>query len=498
MIPAGDGWRYQIRAAAFVKTSARQASTDKLSVVNVPLVLLLVYTVGITAFGVWIGRRVRGPADFFVAGRKLTWSLVGGTVLAANIGAGTTVGAAGVAYRDGISAWWWNGAAGLGTLVLALWVGPKLWALASTRGHLTIGDFLEERYSATVRAVIAVLIAIGTLAILAGQLIAGAAVLDVVAGMPRWQGVAIGGVAMTLYFTAGGLLSSAWVNAVQLVVLLGGFIVALPMVLAKVGGATAISAASGVPDTFWDPMYSAGAFSGWTMLILLGPGFVISPGLVGKAYGAESIRALKIGLSVAAIAQLIFSFFPVLLGMAARVNHPGHRQPERGAAHGDALRASGLVGALALAAVFSAEVSTCDAILFMLATSSSKDLYQRFVNPAATPDQVLRVARIAALIGGVLGMILAVQLATIVDALRIFYSLLGASLFVPVLGALLWPRAGAREAMGGIIGGVGTLLAVYFGTDRTGWWDPALWGLIGSAAGFAIAAAMPRAGRAAL
>ncbi len=64
---------------------------------NVPLVLLLAYTVGITAFGVLIGRRVKGPADFFVAGRKLTWPLVGGTVLAANIGAGTTVGAAGLA-----------------------------------------------------------------------------------------------------------------------------------------------------------------------------------------------------------------------------------------------------------------------------------------------------------------------------------------------------------------------------------------------------------------
>lgn len=468
---------------------------------NVALVLLLAYTVGITVFGVWIGRKVRGPADFFVAGRKLTWPLVGGTVLAANIGAGTTVGAAGVAYRDGISAWWWNGAAGLGTLVLALWVGPKLWALASAGGHLTIGDFLEERYSSTVRAVIAVLIAIGTLAILAAQLIAGAAVLGVVAGMPRWQGVAIGGVAMTLYFTAGGLLSSAWVNAVQLLVLVGGFMFALPLVMAKIGGVAAISAASGVPDTFWDPMYSSGAFSGWTMLILLGPSFVISPGLVGKAYGAESIRALKIGLSVAAVAQLVFSFFPVLLGMAARVNHPGIDNINVVLPTVMLYELPVFVGALALAAVFSAEVSTCDTILYMLATSSSKDLYQRFVNPAATPEQTLRVARIAALIGGVLGMILAVQLATIVDALRIFYSLLGASLFVPVLGALLWPRAGAREAMGGIIGGVGTLLAVYFGTDRTGWADPSLWGLIGSAAGFATAAAMPRTkttGRAAL
>lgn len=457
---------------------------------NVPLVLLLAYTAGITAFGVWIGRRVRGPADFFVAGRKLTWPLVGGTVLAANIGAGTTVGAAGVAYRDGISGWWWNGAAGLGTLVLALWIGPRLWRLATDRGHLTVGDFLEDRYSGTVRGVIAMLIAAGTLAILAAQLIAGAAVLDVVAGMPRWQGVLIGGIAMTLYFTAGGLLSSAWVNAVQLVVLIGGFLIALPLVWMKVGGAPAIAAA-GVAPTFWDPLYSAGAMSGWTMLILLGPGFVISPGLVGKSYGAESVRALKIGLSVAAIAQLIFSVFPVLLGMAARVNHPGlstnlvlptvmlHELPV-------------FVGAMALAAVFSAEVSTCDAILYMLATSASKDVYQRFINPTASPDQVLRVARIAAMAGGVLGMFLAVQLATIVDALRIFYSLLGASLLMPVVGGLVLPRATARDAVAGIIGGVGTLLAFYFGTDGRGWNDPSMWGLLGSAAGFGVSYSLTR------
>ena len=458
---------------------------------NVPLILLLVYTIGITAFGVWIGRRVRGPADFFVAGRKLTWPLVGGTVLAANIGAGTTVGAAGVAYKDGISAWWWNGSAGLGTLILALWLGPKLWAMATERGHLTVGDFLEDRYSAGVRTTIAVLIAIGTLAILAAQLIAGAAVLEVVAGLPRWQGVAIGGIAMTLYFTVGGLLSSAWVNAVQLVVLIGGFAVALPLVWAHVGGGAAITAAN-VPDTFWDPLYSAGAFSGWTMLILLGPSFVISPGLVGKAYGAESIRALKIGLSAAAFAQLLFSFFPVLLGMSGRVNHPGLENLNLVLPTVLLNDLPVFVAALALSAVFSAEVSTCDAILYMLATSSSKDLYHRFVNPQATPDQVLRVARIAALVGGVLGMFLAVQLATIVDAMRIFYSLLAASLLMPVVGGLLWPRATARDAMAGIAGGVGTLLAFYFATDGKAWNDPSLWGLIGSAVAFAASCLVPQ------
>ena len=39
-----------------------------------------------------------------------------------------------------------------------------------------------------------------------------------------------------MYFTAGGLLSSAWVNAVQLIVLLGGLMLAVPVALASVGG----------------------------------------------------------------------------------------------------------------------------------------------------------------------------------------------------------------------------------------------------------------------
>lgn len=459
---------------------------------NTALIFLLAYTIGLTAFGVWIGRRVKVPADFFVAGRRLTWPLVGATVLAANIGAGTTVGTAGLAYRDGISALWWNGAVGIGTLILALWVGPRLWALATARGHFTVGDFLEDRYGGTVRGLVAILIAVGALALLAGQLIAGAAVLEVVAGLPRWQGIAIGGIAMTVYFAAGGLLSSAWVNALQLVLLIGGFLVAVPLVLSQVGGLDGIAAAPGIPPTYWEPMYSAGVSSGWTMLILLTPSFIISPGLVQKAYGAIDARTVRIGVGVAAGAQIVFSFLPVVLGMAARVNHPDIASANVVLPTVMMAELPAWLGALTLAAIFSAEVSTCDAILFMVATSSSRDLYQRFINPHATPAQMLRVARTAALIGGVLGMFLATQLATIIDALRIFYSLLSATLFVPVAGALLSARAGSREAMAAIVCGVTTLLAVQFGTDRTGWWDPSLWGLAASAIGFSVMLATRR------
>jgi len=178
-----------------------------------------------------VARFVRGSSDFFVAGRRLNAPLVFATVLASNIGAGATIGATGLGYRDGISAWWWSGSAAIGSIFLALFVGPRLWRIAAERNLYTAGDYLETRYGPTVRAIVASLIWLATLSILAGQLIAGAAVLTVVAGVPRWVGTMISALVMTVTFVSGGLLGSTWVNAVQLVVLLCGFIAVRPSTL---------------------------------------------------------------------------------------------------------------------------------------------------------------------------------------------------------------------------------------------------------------------------
>jgi SSS family solute:Na+ symporter len=410
--------------------------------------------------------------------------------LAANIGAGSTVGAAGLAYRDGISAWWWNGAAAIGSIFLALWIGPRIWKIAAEHNLYTAGDYLELRYGGVVRGVIASLIWFGTLAILAAQLIAGAAVLTVVADVPRWAGALIGAVVMTIYFAAGGLLSSAWVNLVQLVVLLGGFIVSVPLIVNAVGGLDAISPGSAVPPTFWDFMHSAGPGSGWTMLFLLGANFVVSPGLVQKVYGAASPRTVRLGVGVQALVLAVFSFAPVLIGMAGRVAHPGIEGRDLVLPTVMLEHLPAFLGALALSAIFSAEVSTCDAILFMLSTSLSQDLYKRFLNPAATDRQLLGVARGAAVVGGAVGVLLAIVIPTVVAALTIFYSLLAVSLFVPVVGGLYSRRAGTPEALASIAAGVLTLLGIrFFLAAQYPWLDPTLTGIIAAAiAYFAVMA----------
>lgn len=65
-----------------------------------------------------------------------------------------------------------------------------------------------------------------------------------------------------------------------------------------------------------------------------------------------------------------------------------------------------------------------------------------------------------------------------------FYSIIGATLFVPVVGGLFVRGATSREALTSIATGMIAFLAIRYGTDRTGWLNPNLWGLLASAAGF--------------
>ncbi|MGY8798837.1 MAG: sodium:solute symporter family protein [Longimicrobiales bacterium] len=455
--------------------------------VGLQLGVIVAYSVGLIALGLWISRRVKGADSFFVADRKLGPGLTFSTFLAANIGAGSIIGASGLGYRDGMSAWWWVGSAGIGSLFLAMWLGPRIWRVATKNGLYTAGDYLEHRYGSAVRATIAMLLWVATLAVLSAQLIAMAQIFEWVLGTPRWVGAVIGGVVMTAYFAAGGLLTTAWVNVVQLIVLLGGMAIALPMALSNAGGWAAVQAAAPAHPEWSN--FLTGPNSGIIMIALLVPAFMVSPGLLQKAYGARDERSLRLGIGVQGLVLMAFAFVPALLGMIARVYNP-----ELGANFELAIPTvltqglPPLLGALGLAAVFSAEVSSADAVLFMLSTSLSKDLYKRYIRPDASDRDVLRVARWAAVAGGVFGVLLAVVNPTVLGQLTVFYSVMSVCLFVPIVVGLHTRRPGVPEVLTGIAAGVSVLFAVRLSgiTDTNRLLDPTLLGIMASAAAFAL------------
>lgn len=432
---------------------------------NIYLLTIIVYAVLLIGMGYFIGKHVKGAADFFVGSRNFGWPLLFTTLIAANIGAGSTVGVTGLAYRYGVSSWWWIGCSGLGSLLLAYVVGPKVWEVGKKYNLYTMGDYLDMRYARAFRAVTSTMMAVGTLALFSGQLIGIAWILDVVAGIDKIYGIIIGAVVVTLYFSAGGLRSAAIVNILELAVILLGFVVATPFALSYVGGFSGLQStiAQNMNNVAHTSAYFAWDGIGYTTIIgyflMLTPAFCISPGLIGKVYSAKNTKAVKIGTLLNGIVQLLFAFLPLIIGMCAYAAFPELKNPELALPTAMKEMMPFSIAALALAAIFAAEVSTADTVLFMLATSISKDLYKTFFKPEATDTQLLSFSRKATVVCGIVGIVVAHFMANIITALSIFYSLMTVSLAAPFLFGLFSTKASTKGAF--CSAGIGVLLTLF-------------------------------------
>jgi SSS family solute:Na+ symporter len=125
----------------------------------------------------------------------------------------------------------------------------------------------------------------------------------------------------------------------------------------------------------------------------------------------------------------------------------------------------------------------------MLSTSLSKDLYKAFLDPDANDRRLLAVGRWTSVGAGVLGVLLAIVLPSVVDALKTFYSILTAALFVPLLAGLLSSRPGPGHARAAL-----ALALVAMGAGHLAWrgtpleaWAPSVAAIVASFAAFAPA-----------
>lgn len=433
------------------------------------LIVIFLYAALLVAIGLLVTNKVKNTADFFVANRKLGSGLLFTTLLAANIGAGSTVGVTGLGYKFGLSAWWWIGASAIGSFLLAYTVGPKIWEVSEKYNLYTLGDYLDQRYSHYFRLFLSVMMLVGTLALLAGQLIGIAWILEVAAGLPKTTGVIFGAVVISLYFAAGGLLSSAIVNLVELAVILGGFLLALPFAIHHVGGWSGLHSLVAQHLSAGAENHSYFSFTGMGLknilgyLLLLTPAFIISPGLIQKIYGAKDKATVVKGTAWNGVVQLIFSFVPTILGMCAFAAFPDLSKAELALPMVMKEMLPFWIGCLALAAIFAAEVSTADAVLFMLTTSFTKDIYATFLNPKVEDEKILRISRISTFVFGLLGIGMALYLPSIISALTIFYGLMTVSLTAPLLFGLYSARPKTVSAFSSALAGIIiTLLVNYF------------------------------------
>ncbi len=216
---------------------AQAASSTSLGTLD--LILFFVAVIGVIAFGIWQGNKGNdggghgGTAGYFLAGRGLTWWLVGFSLIAANISTEQFVGMSGQAadwLGMAIASYEWMAAITL--VVVAFVFLPKLLRC----GIYTIPEFLEYRYGVFARTVMAV----STLVILVGVptasvIYSGAKVVSVFFAGYSVLGLDLGdittgcwiiGLSAALYVFVGGLKACAWTDLIWGVsLILGGAVV---------------------------------------------------------------------------------------------------------------------------------------------------------------------------------------------------------------------------------------------------------------------------------
>lgn len=269
-------------------------------------------------------------------------------------------------------------------------------------------------------------------------------------------------------------MSSSFVNMFELAVTMSGLLLAVPfalhalggwshlhdMVLANTGSATKTAALFSVTG--------AGPKQLLAWIAILVPSFMISPGLVQKVYGARDVKTVRWGVGLNSLGQAIFAFVPGVLGLCAFAAMPHLLNPELALPAAMKMLLPKWLGVWTLASIFSAELSATDAILFMLSTSLAVDLYKTFLNPGVSQQKMLWVSRMASIGSGILGVLLAVVLPSIIVAVQIFYALIAVVLFVPVLAGLYSKRVLSAAALSSIFAALAATLTTIRMTHGAG------------------------------
>ncbi|MHC4399527.1 MAG: sodium:solute symporter family transporter [Planctomycetota bacterium] len=135
----------------------------------------------VVLFSMWMSRKEETSDDYFLAGRKLTWWLIGISLIASNISTEHFVGMAGRGYEVGMAIASYEWTAAIAMVLVALFFLPKVLRMGIT----TIPEYLEYRYSASARGLMAFYMMVAYIFVaIAAVLYAGGLTFKVVFGEP--------------------------------------------------------------------------------------------------------------------------------------------------------------------------------------------------------------------------------------------------------------------------------------------------------------------------
>jgi len=428
------------------------------------ILVIIAYVVVILAIGFRVSRRTATTEDYFLAGRSLTWPLIGFSLFASNISSSTLIGLAGEAYQTGIAVYNYEWMA---AVILVFFVIFFLPFYLKTRIY-TLPEYLERRYDQRSRYYMSGLTIIANILIeTAAALYAGSLVVNLILPeIPLWQVTSVLALLAGLYTVAGGLKAVVYTDAIQAVLLILGSALVAILAYVKVGSWEAIEAVTTARDfslvqPLDDPTLPwLGLITGVPLL-----GFYFwcnNQFMVQRTLGARNLDEGRWGALFAGALKIPVLFIMVFPGIFARVLYPDLENADMvfPTMIFDLLPV-GLRG-LILVALIAAIMSSLDSTLNAISTLVTMDFVKK-LRPDTDNRRLVRIGRLATIVVMILGALWAPQI-TRFPSLWHYLQLVLAYISPPIVALFLtgvfWKRANADGAFAALMVGLAMSIAL--------------------------------------
>jgi SSS family solute:Na+ symporter len=417
------------------------------------LATILTYLVFLFFFGLRVSRRLKREEDFLVAGRSLTAPVLVGTLLASWIGSGDIFSVSDLSYNHGYSSLIGSSGGWLGIIVVFFIAGR-----VRRFGQFTVPDILEARYNKWARILATITTIIAYVTIVSYQFRGGGWVLNIITEgrITEKQGIILVAIFVITYTLLAGMLSVAYLDIFNGLIMLGGIFLALPFLIQHVGGMEYIAANvtprehSFLGNMTW--IQAMGYFVP-TLLLALGNG-----NMYQRFFSAKDEREAKKSVIGWVLGVIILGVVLQSLAVVGSSSFKGLEPQEAGkiilfVAHKGVPVA---VGCALMAAITAIIISTANSFLLVPATNVIRDVYQRFINPDLPDKKMILYSRLTVIVLGIIAYSLISFFPRILDAAYAAYTVYGAGITPALIAVFFWKRATVWAGVFSMFGGMAT------------------------------------------
>jgi SSS family transporter len=405
--------------------------------------------------GFFAFRNTNDEKDYWIAGGNLGWAIGGASIASTQMSAGLFIGTIGLMHTVGWSFGWVVLVFPIAYWFMVAVIAPRFTKVKKN----TLPDFIETRYySKSARVIAAIIILVTFIVYIQAQIVAGGLIANIVFGIPSEQGMILFTIILLVYCVIGGMMAVMYTDFIQMIVMVFGAIIAVPLAVRHFGNIGDLFAYTQAvkPYTFtWDGMPPAMLFTLGLAFLL---GAVARPEQLVRFYAMKDMKTIRKGILFTIILVGLAHFFVFFLSLATPVLFPALPTGDLAMPMIASAVLPSFIGAILLAAVASAMMSTVDSVLLVAGSALSHDIYQPLINKNASEKKKIWVGRFGVVISGVVPVILlllGVGKGELVQMMVALFSALMASCFLmPVVLGVLWKRTTKEGAIASMIGGL--------------------------------------------